>query len=111
MSNLGLKLDLVGNLTYFWCLLTKSTTLDTLLALKHQKEITKLKNQTCVSFGPKTSNLGLKLVFMGHLTNFWCLLSKSTSLEILLALKHYKEILKIKNETWVSIGPKTSNWA
>ena len=36
------------HLTSFWCLLTKSTTLEILLALKHKKEITKIKNQTCV---------------------------------------------------------------
>ena len=181
----------MGHLINLWCLLTKSTTLEILLALKHKNEITKIKNQTSVewvkraiglktcfggafdkllvfvdqkyhtwdTFGAKTQRrlqrsktklafllglkraiglktcfggafdkllvfvdqkyhtwdtlgaktqkgdyedqepnlrffwskheqLSLKLVLVGHLTNFWCLLTKSTKLEILLALKH-----------------------
>ena len=84
------------HLTNFWCLLTKTTTREIVLALKHNKEITKIKIQTCVSLGPKTSNLRLKLVLVVHLTNLWGLLTKSTTLEIVLALKHKKEITKIK---------------
>ena len=55
-EQLGLKLVLVGHLANFWCLLTKSATLEILWAGKPKKEITKIKNETCVSFGPKTRN-------------------------------------------------------
>ena len=59
-------------LTNFWCLLTQSTTLEILWTLKHKKKITKIKNQTCVSFafllGLKRA-IGLKSCFGGAFDN------------------------------------------
>ena len=155
---------MVFHLTNVWCLLTKSTTLEILWALKHNKVIKRIKNETCVSFGPKTSDWALNLFCwciwqtsgvcwskVPHLwyfrrqntkrrlkrskTKFVFLLGlkraigiktffgvafdklllfvyqKCTTLEILWALKHKKEIKKIKNQTCVSLRPETSNLA
>ena len=43
---------------------------------------------------PKLEQLGLNLVLAVHLTDFWCLLTKSTTLEILWALKQKKRDYK-----------------
>ena len=51
-------------MTNLWGLWTKSATLEILLDLKHKKEVTKIKNQTCVSFGPKRA-IGIKTCFGG----------------------------------------------
>ena len=51
-------------MTNFWCLLTKSTTLEIVLALKHKNEIPKIKNQTCVHKWLKRA-IGLKTCFGG----------------------------------------------
>ena len=48
---------------------------------------------------------GLKICFGGAFDKLLVFV------EILLALKHKNEITKVKNETCVSFGPKTSNWA
>ena len=87
---MGLNLVLVVHLTNFWCLLTKSITLEILWVLKHNKEITKIKNQTCVSFafllGVKRA-IGLKSCFGGAFDKDLVFLTKNTTLEIHWALK------------------------
>ena len=74
---------------------------------KTQQGDYKDQNPNLRSLSGKNKQLGLKLVLVVHLTNFWCLLTKSTTLEIVLALKHKKEITKIKIQTCVSFGLKT----
>ena len=88
-------------MTNVWCSLTKSTTFEKVWALKPKKKITKIEKQTWVPLSGYNEQLDLKLVYVGHLTNFWCLLTKSTTIEILWALKPKKEITKIKNQTCV----------
>ena len=100
-------------MTNFWCLLTKSTTLEILWVPKHNKEITKIKNQTCVSFaflfGLKRA-IGLKSCFDGAFDKLLVFVDQKSTLEILWVLKHNKEITKIKIQTFVPYVEKTSNW-
>ena len=81
----------------------KYHTLDTLRA-KTQKGDYKDQKSNLRSFKWLNEQLGLKLVLVGHLTNVWCLMTKSTILEILWAPKHKKEITKIKNQTSVPLS-------
>ena len=67
------------------------------ISSKTQKGDYKDQNPNLRSLSGKNEQLGLKLVLVVHLTNFRGLLIKSTTLETLLALKHKKEITKIKN--------------
>ena len=53
---------------------------------KTQKGDYKDQNPNLRSLSGENEKLGLKLVLVVHLTNFWCLLTKSTTLEIVLAL-------------------------
>ena len=97
---IGPKLVLVVRLTNLWCLMTKSTTLEILLDLNHKEEIKKIKNQTCVSLSLKRA-IGLITCFGGAFDKLLVFVDQKTTLEILLALKHKKEITKIKNQTSV----------
>ena len=96
-------------MTNFWFLLTKSTTLEILWALKPKKEITKIKTKLLFLIWLKRAT-GLKTCFGGAFDKLLVFVEKSTTLEILWELKPKKEITKIKNKTFVPYMAKTSNW-
>ena len=51
----------------------------------------------------------LKQVMVRHLTNFWSLMTKSTTFLIILTLKRKNEIEIVKNKTCAAFNPKRAS--